>query len=250
MLLLETKDQSTSAGRAVENGQAMPEFVIILPVLLFIVLGTLQFAFIYHAKITLNYATFESVRAGSLNNARSYAMANAMARSLAPLYTHADTVAAYKQARERVRNEINNGYLRIDIINPSPNAFSDYGRNQGGEVQIANDNLIYRGATIGKDSNQTIQDANLLKIQTYYCFELIVPFVNRIIWSMMRYSPNEIMPANLPELKKQHRFGKPATGSFNEECVVKKNAADGYFGIPIRSQAIIRMQTPAIFGAP
>jgi len=245
------KDQRAISDNSLRQcGQAMPEFVIIFPVLLFIVLGTLQFAFIYHAKITLNYATFESARAGSLNNARLYAMNNSMARSLASLYTHADNVAAYKTARERIRQEIVDGYLRIDIINPSADSYSDYGRNVRGKVMIANDNLIYRGATPGRDSSQTIQDSNLLKIQAYYCYELIVPFVNRLIWSMMRFAPGDAMGNNLPLLKAKHRFGKPASGTFNEECVVDKNVNDGYFGIPIRSQAIIRMQSPAILGAP
>lgn len=224
----------------------MVEFLIILPVLLFIVMGTLQFAFIYHAKITFNYATFESARAGSLNNARPFAMYNAMARALAPLYTHRDTIDAYKTARDEVRQKITDGYLRIDIINPSSNSFTDFGKNFGGTSMIPNDNLIYRGAKVGTNSSQTIQDANLLKIQAYYCFEMIVPFVNRIIWAMMRYAPGDAMPDTLPQVEAQHRFGRPDTGSFNEECVVDKNIADNYFGIPIRSQAIIRMQSAAI----
>lgn len=229
-----------------KSGQAMVEFLIIMPVLLFLVLGTLQFAFIYHAKITFNYATFESARAGSLNNARPFAMNNAMARTLAPLYTHQDSVAAFKAARDLVRQQITDGYLRIDIINPSPNSFTDFGKSIGGDIVIPNDNLIYRGAKVGTNSNQTVQDANLLKIQAYYCFEMIVPFVNRIIWAMMRYAPGDAIPATLPEVEAQHRVGRPDRGSFNEECVVNKNTTDNYFGIPIRSQAIIRMQSAAL----
>ena len=56
------------------GGQAMVEFGIIVFVLLLLILGTLQFAFIYHAKIQLNYAAFETARAGALNNARMWAM--------------------------------------------------------------------------------------------------------------------------------------------------------------------------------
>ena len=232
--------------RADAPGQAMVEFLIIMPVLLFIIMGTLQFAFIYHAKITFNYATFESARAGSLNNARPFAMNNAMARALAPLYTHQDSVDAYKTARDLIRQKITDGYLRIDVINPSPDSFTDFGKNLGGDIKIPNDNLIYRGAKVGTNSNQTIQDANLLKIQAYYCFEMIVPFVNRIIWAMLRYAPSDAMPANLPEVESQHRVGRPDKGTFNEECVVTKNNTDNYFGIPIRSQAIIRMQSAAL----
>ncbi len=233
--------------RRQKNGQAMVEFIIILPVLLFIILATLQFAFIYKAKITLNYATFESARAGSLGGARPSAMDNAMVRALAPLYTHADNTEAYITARKRIRQEIADGYLKIDVINPSLKSFDDYGKTGDNLVYIPNDNLIYREASSeGKDSEQTIQDANLLKIQSYYCFELIVPFVNKILWAMMRYAPGEVLPGSIPQVEGKHRVGRPQTGTFNEACVREKNDSDGYWGIPIRSQAIIRMQSDAI----
>ncbi|MEQ8662106.1 MAG: TadE/TadG family type IV pilus assembly protein, partial [Gammaproteobacteria bacterium] len=69
------------------RGQAMVEFGVIIFVLLLLILGTLQFALIYHAKIQLNYAAFETARAGALNNARMWAMELAFARAMAPLYT-------------------------------------------------------------------------------------------------------------------------------------------------------------------
>ena len=39
-------------------GQAMVEYIIVLPVLLMLVLGAIQFALLYQVKSTLNYATF------------------------------------------------------------------------------------------------------------------------------------------------------------------------------------------------
>ncbi len=224
-----------------KNGQAMPEFVIIMPVLLFIVLGTLQLAFIYQAKITLNYATFEAARAGSLNKANMFAMESAMARGLAPLYTHDSNYAAFKTAKSRIKQQIDSDFLRIEIINPSPGSYADYARNSGGSLSIPNDNLIYRGSRVGASSEQTIQDANLLKIQAYYCFEMIVPFVNRLIWQML----NGASKAGYPLLKPVHMHPSPVSGTFNEECIVTKNTSGDYTGIPIRSQSIVRMQSPA-----
>ncbi len=231
-----------------QYGQAMVEFMIVIPLLLLILLGTLQFALIYQAKITLNYASFEAARAGSLNNAREYAMYNVLARALAPIYTHADTIEAYKEGRGKIRTEIENGYVLIDTINPTPDSFSDFGSTDDGRTTIPNDNLIYRGAGMGSDSNQTIQDANLLKIQVYYCYELMVPFANRILWAMMRYSPVDAMPTNLPLVEAQHRFGRPDPGSFSETCIKTKNEDDDFFGIPIRAQGIMRMQSPTLLG--
>lgn len=233
-----------------QSGQAMVEFMIVIPLLLLILLGTLQFALIYQAKITLNYAAFEAARAGSLNNAREYAMYNALARALAPIYTHADTIDAYKAGRQQIRDEIDNGYVLIEIVNPTADSFSDFGNTDDGRTTIPNDNLIYRGATPGSDSSQTIQDANLLKIQVYYCYELMVPFANRILWAMMRFSPIDPIPADLPMVEAQHRFGRPEPGSFSETCIKTKNEDDDFFGIPIRAQGIMRMQSASVLPEP
>ena len=227
----------------------MVEYLIVLPLLLLIILGTLQFALIYHAKITLNYATFEAVRAGSLNRMRDYAMEDALARGLAPLYTHGADIKDFKLARDKIRKQIKDGYVMLRVINPTTGDFSKFGLNENGKVYIPNDNLIYRG-TPADPSGPTVQDANILKIQVHYCYQMIVPFVNRILWSMMRYAPSAAMPADLPEVKPEHRFGAPAPGTFAEECVKNKQDSDGYFGIPLNAQGIIRMQSPALRPGP
>lgn len=69
------------------KAQAMVEFVIVVPVMLTLVLAIIQFALIYKAKITLNYATFQSVRAGTVNNASFAEMRQAFSSNMAPLYT-------------------------------------------------------------------------------------------------------------------------------------------------------------------
>jgi len=228
----------------------MVEFLIVLPLLLMLVLGTLQIAFILHAKVTLNYAAFEAARAGSLNSARMFFMESAVARTLAALYTHSDNVTKFKHGRDRVRQQIDDGYVRIELVNPAPGAFRDFGVSVGSDTMIPNDNLIYRGIKLGGESGQTIQDANVIKVQVYYCYELIVPFVNKVMWAMMRYSPTDAMPGDMPLVEPQHRFGQPESGTFAEECVKDKHAENGYLGIPIRSQAIMRMQSPAIAPSP
>lgn len=50
---------------AKERGQSLVEMGLILPVLILIVLGTLEFGFIFDHHLTLEYATREGARAGS-----------------------------------------------------------------------------------------------------------------------------------------------------------------------------------------
>lgn len=253
-------------------GQAMTEFTIVVMALLMLILGTLQFALIYHAKITLNYAAFETARAGAINNARMWAMELGFARSMAPLYTTpymvdsggtctstfffnpdadaalpaANVVAAnrsttgaftldqVKCARQRVRDMVAGDLVRITLVNPSADSFADHGPFG----TIPNDNLMFRSADVKSFSDQSIQDANLIKVNIGFCYELIVPLVDRLIWRMIATAPDALQPEN---------FGPQAAGSFANACVTATET-DGStrYGIPIFSEAIMRMQSDAI----
>ena len=70
-----------------QHGHAMTEFVIVIPVLILLIFGTLQIGLIYSAKVTLNYATFQSALLGATNNATYSALRRGLIRGLAPLYT-------------------------------------------------------------------------------------------------------------------------------------------------------------------
>ncbi len=244
-----------------QPGQAMVEYLIVLPSLLLLVLGTLQFAFIWQAKITLNYAAFEAVRAGTLNQAQLDPMQKAFARGLAPLFTHptlacdeagvfnsnTGSSCAIRMAKREVTRQINNGYVRIQVVNPSPASFLDHGKDLDGDglLEIPNDNLMFRdaAANIGA-SQQSIQDANLLKIHVSYCFELHVPVVNRLLVRMMTLAPTAITSARSKAVvDDRFNLGPPAAGSFASTCLLTP-AEGGRLGFPIYAQGIMRMQTP------
>lgn len=254
------------------RGQAMVEFGIIVSVLLMLILGTLQFGFIYHAKTALNYAAFETARAGALNNARMWAMDLAFSRSLAPLYTTPYRTATagatdcpkgtLSLAQIETRSQaLNNGgaipqlghvycgralvknllatqRARILLINPHADSFTDHGiTTQFGEryKYIPNDNLMYRAKRATGISRQSIQDANLIKVHVSLCYELFVPLVNRMIAGVVAFGPN--FP-NVPVIAAENQ-------SFAEACSVTPFAS-GRYGIPIHAQAIMRMQSDPI----
>jgi hypothetical protein len=229
----------------------------------------LQFALIYHAKIQLNYAAFETARAGALNNARMWAMELAFARAMAPLYTtpYLDDdcngisyafdatpepaggvdrptdvpfeLDHVKCARQRVRDMVNDGLVRITLVNPGPASFSDHGYlgADGAEV-IPNDNLMYRSAIVRADSGQSVQDANLIKVHVGFCYELIVPLVDQMIARMIAEPPSELQPEN---------FGEPIANSFAATCVgARKPNGEPRDGIPLYAQAVMRMQSDPI----
>lgn len=292
------------------RGQAMVEFLIVLPVMLLLVMGIIQFALIYKAKSTLNYATFQTVRTGTLNHASMSAMETAFDSNMAPLYTtsylsmasgntddctssfintdagrtnrigtaqimedglrgvldkNIDTKFSSKNvlcARRRVKDQREAGFARISVVNPiSPDSFTNFGvmayydGNDSMELMIPNDNLMYRDRVVkgSGETAQSVQDANLLKVHVGYCYELIIPFINRVVWAMQRWGPgtapdSEIMFGNYwadPNSTPPYFFGPPPAGSFAEQCIVTGGNA-GRFGITLYSQGIMRMQSAAV----
>jgi len=277
--------------RKLNSAQAMVEFLIVLPVMLLLVMGILQFAFIYQAKTTLNYAAFQTARAGSLNNASMDAMQLAFKSNMAPLYTtsyldmnasgncdSSFTIAGRNArlagakimqssgqtrgvldanignfnsgnvlcARQVVQQQIDDGYVNIQLINPDAAAFANYGVvNADGDIEIPNDNLMYRDSTVL--GLQSIQDANLLKIHIGYCFELIVPFVDRIIWSFHALAAGRSIEDTRTQTGTNNNsayFGTP-TGTFARSCILNPTDA-GRFSVVLNAQGIMRMQSPAI----
>src|SRR5690606_2821406 len=77
--------RTTSAARA-QAGQSLPEFLVVVPVFLFLVLLVFQLVLVYRAKTTLDYATREAARMGAVNGALTGPMREGLVRGLTPLY--------------------------------------------------------------------------------------------------------------------------------------------------------------------
>lgn len=199
------------------NGQSMVEMLVILQVMLLLILGAIQFALIYNAKITLNYATYEAARAGSLNNATFDAAKEGFARGLAPLYAYAKKgerqVDAFQVSREKILDEFdgNDNLICIERLSPVVADFSD-------GKEIPNDNLRFRSSQPNSVSNRSIQQANLLHLRVTYWYPLYVPMVGpiikKVVCSLNRWSGSKV-------------------------CSSDENR------IPLTSIAAFRMQSPA-----
>jgi len=215
-----------------QRGQSMTEFLIILPILLFLILGALQIIFIYQAKTTLNYATYEAARAGTLENAQLEAVQNGFSRGMAPFFTRPTTdddtkkSQAVIQARDIVKSQIDSQLVRFERINPTKSSFDTFGKDVGrGVIEIPNNHLLFRNASVIDNNGLSIQDANLLKIRITYCMDLIVPFANKIIET----AAFSLLDTSKPDAE------------FEVDCM----SSDESSRIPIVSHTIMRMQSPA-----
>ena len=181
------------------RGAAVVEFLVALPALLLVGLGGWQAALMYNAKTTLGYATFEAARVGAVSHAQGGAMRRELGVRLAPLYGGDGSARKAMAALTRASLDVQDSrHARIDIINPTKEAFDDFGTEivdpRTGEIRrgIPNSHLRYRSRTVGKNSGVTIQDANLLKIKATYGYKLTVPLMSRVIPAVM----GRLDPAN------------------------------------------------------
>src|SRR5512138_1904755 len=89
--------------RKAEAGQALVETAIIMPVMVFVVLGALQVMLIEHGKIMTEYAAYNAARAGIVHNGNWNVMRNAAMIATLPLYQRTDTVTSFMAAWAKVK---------------------------------------------------------------------------------------------------------------------------------------------------
>ena len=171
-----------------QMGASMVEFVLVAPVLLFLGLGSLQIGLIYHAKTTLNYATFEAARVGAVNHAQIDPMMGELAYRLAPVYGGQGSEGSAGGAIVRAMADVvNPSYGNITILNPTQEMFDAWEMEDSvtGEMQIPNHHLRHQNPDIVQ-AGVNIHDANLLKIKAEYGYRLQVPLVGNLITNALQ----------------------------------------------------------------
>lgn len=164
------------------RGATLVEFVIVGPLVLFIVLVLMQYALLFHARGQLNYATFEAARAGTVANARLAAIRAAFDRAMTGYHGGGTTTAELAISRARALAET--PFTRIEILSPTRESFDDFhspalaARLGLSARVIPNTNIAHLDCPVDRPgcnrdpatnaSGQTLQDANLLKLRITY----------------------------------------------------------------------------------
>lgn len=221
-----TQARSPDTQRARQRGQSLPEFLIVVPVFIFLVLLIFQLVLVYRAKTTLDYATLMAARAGAVNNADLGEMKDGLARGLTPLYATDTGAAGLAEAWVKAKLDMVLN-AKIKIVSPTKASWSEFKEKQyDGRQALPNDNLAFREHDIGS-SGVNVQDANILKIRVTYDYPLIVPFVDRV----MRGDSDYVKSDGFFDSGKVHMKSPILSGG-------------SHFRIPLESYAIVRMQTP------
>ena len=214
------------------HGQAMVEFLIIIPVLIILIFAAIQIGFIYSAKNGLNYATFQAARLGALNSAQYSDMRRGLLRGMYPMFSQFPE----NERMEQTALEVDN-FVMITRISPSTDMFSAFEEDHDdllgdGESRpaIPNSNLMYHQ---NEEGGPNLQDANLLKIRVQYCMRLIVPMVDNLLSSASSFS-NRQTSGNFRQISRE------TTSEYDVTC-------RGRRGFVISSEATVRMQSPAAY---
>ena len=170
--------------RSRDSGGSLTEFLVAAPIVMLIGMATVQAALVYHGKTTLNYATFEAARTGAVNNAQVKSMRRELGQRLAPVQGGDGSLekAALAMTNSMVEAE-RVDITRLEIINPTLEAFDDWGVHSQATHHrvIPNSHLRHKGHEIGAASGLSLRDANLLKLKVTYGLDLKVPIVGKLI---------------------------------------------------------------------
>lgn len=96
-----SSEESQIHGR--QSGQAAVESALTLPLVIFLILGTLQLFMMLQARIMAQYAVFRATRAGSISNGDCDRMLHAAVGALLPTFTRTDSPELLGQAFEDFR---------------------------------------------------------------------------------------------------------------------------------------------------
>jgi len=226
-----------STQRSAQTGATLVEFALVMPLALLLVMGIIQLGLLFTAKQVLNQAAFMAGRAGAVHNAQQSNMEDALTKALLPFYqdtTISNDFTRLALALVRAKQDVTDGFIHVEKLSPTPEAFSDFGITSAavGHTYIPNDNLEFRSHTPGASSGLSIQDANTLKIKVTYGYELKVPLMQSVFKSIMCGFDT----------------GIDAFGRGNETAHASANSCQDYYNkgrFPLVTYATVQMQTPA-----
>ncbi len=202
-----------------ERGQVLLEAVLVLPLMVFLVLGIVQLTALQQAKIMTEYAAFNAARAGIVWNGNNERMRDAAVISLLPTLGRTDGVGNLAATWGRYRlldlafrslpwnspvpatieGAPLGGLVRVDTISPAQFSGMDSIWNlRGGsnwkELDFDGANTYPEDARLDRhfdtflnlelsDRGQDLyRKSNILTLRVRYWYELRIPFANGIIF--------------------------------------------------------------------
>ncbi len=226
--------RSLRAACGPQDGQAAVETALVVPGLVFALLGVLQIAIAYQARIVAEYAAFKTARAASVYRLDCGRMRNAALVALAPTIPSGSTSGSVEEAyistlhqvlkRRPNQNRVGNPHLKIDYVLENPVKPFDTPLEPG-------------------------EDPMRVRVRLTYFYELRIPFVNYFIsqaWLAQNFAGHSTRvqdPAVLGRTYNVERVGINPHGR-----LVASSADRGLFSLPVVTSWTLRMMSDPLPG--
>lgn len=231
-----------------QRGAATVEFFATVLALIMLIMAIMQMGMFFVAKNTVNLATFAAARAGAASGGDPVQMRVTFAKATSSLYVAKGLRAAGSDGLADVSSTnfttvVNNAtlysgllsapvYTQLDTLNPRRAAFTDFGvaNPAGGSDRIIQATGLLSDTAVGASSRQTRADALLLKIEVRHCYEMVFPLIDAAVSETILQFP---VGMSVWELACYAKHPMPPDGRMA-------------YGVPVVSQAVVRMTVPAI----
>lgn len=217
------------------------ETAIVLPLTIFLFLGTLQLFMILQARILSEYAIFRAARAGSVGYGDCRPMRHAALAVLMPAITRASTPADLGAAFQKRRNN------RYDPT-------EDRAGNRpltGPIIWIAREHPTLAEIPIEQDREfDTTYNPMRLEMKMIFWFPMRIPFANWVMaYMFLTHFGLATYDYTNPILPTEKNAGWPDTAAGNIDAAVgaefKTRVQAGEYVFPIQTNYTMRMMTPA-----
>jgi hypothetical protein len=235
------------------RGQAAVEAALTLPLVIFIILGTMQLFMMFNARILTQLAAFKATRTGSVSHGSCQRMLHASILQLLPAMDSYMTPSAGTPG-QKLANA-----FRIRMFNRYSGTRKDL-IDKGGSSVNASGTIVWiirdfgpRRAFAGPmdadfDQNQTMGDIMRLETRLIFWFPMRIPFANWVIskivlsaWQLETYTyANPLMMTQKANWAGTGA-GRPAAAIAAEMAA---RHATGEYVFPISATYSMRMMTP------
>jgi hypothetical protein len=243
--------QGSDSRGGTQSGQAAVESAIVLPLFVFLILGTLQLGLMHQARLMTKYAAYKAVRAGSLHNAHVEEMEKAALAVLLPLVSarasgaggieYIRPVGSAQEFSTKWNEVVTNQmpgiplkYAEVTVCGPTR---EDIG-SSGSELDF--DDPQNTSPSGWRESERT-----KLRVQVTFNYRMFVPFADWVIYHTARGRElAEVLRTGKVKAAEQSKVStRRFAGAQTSESTYENAAAQRIYIMPIRATYTMRMQS-------